>query len=184
MGDTSLHLAVSVGSLEVAKILISNGANVHLRNERGDSPLQWFMLPRFGKVAHACRTNRISRAMYLSNSVNSNNLIAFGDRSIGLAQMAEEHGDSPLASSIRRCHSSQIGTFEHLMTNSQTSLFAKSSQVIDPPEFQFATGVEMDIDSSTRVGESETADALSCLRSTSEEDISFACVGDTTDIGI
>ena len=43
--NTLLHFAVSKGCRDSARVLLAYGARLDLLNERGDTVLQWFMLP-------------------------------------------------------------------------------------------------------------------------------------------
>merc|ERR1711924_22983 len=55
--NTLLHLAVRVGSTSAVQELLHHGAKAGLRNLRGDTPTQWFLLPRCSKAAAVCRSN-------------------------------------------------------------------------------------------------------------------------------
>jgi len=53
--NTPLHLAVDRGFAAGVRQLLDSGANPRLRNLRGDKPVQFFLVPRFGSAATACR---------------------------------------------------------------------------------------------------------------------------------
>lgn len=55
--NTLLHLAVQHGNDAVTKALLKYGARSTLCNIRGDTPAQWFMLPRWNAAAAACRAD-------------------------------------------------------------------------------------------------------------------------------
>jgi len=52
--NTALHLAVQTGSAEMVGVLLKYGANPRLCNFRGDTPYQFFMLPRLSRAAFMC----------------------------------------------------------------------------------------------------------------------------------
>merc|ERR1711924_593641 len=52
--NTLLHLAVQTRDVAVTKLLLKYGARSSLRNINGDTPTQWFMLPRTNAAALAC----------------------------------------------------------------------------------------------------------------------------------
>merc|ERR1711924_245937 len=56
--NTLLHLAVRVRSTSAVQELLHHGAKAGLRNLRGDTPTQWFLLPRCSKAAALCRSSR------------------------------------------------------------------------------------------------------------------------------
>mmetsp|Transcript_128366 Transcript_128366/g.410441 ORF Transcript_128366/g.410441 Transcript_128366/m.410441 type:complete len:120 (+) Transcript_128366:670-1029(+) len=60
--NTPLHLAVARGFTSGVRQLLSSGANPTLRNLRGDTPVQYFLLPRLGSAASACRAVHSSLA--------------------------------------------------------------------------------------------------------------------------
>jgi len=53
--DTLLHVAVKNGSAEMVALLLDAGADPQVRNLRGDTPSQLFMIPRCSKAAHAAK---------------------------------------------------------------------------------------------------------------------------------
>merc|ERR1719217_1655357 len=55
--NTLLHLAVRVRSTSAVQELLHHGAKAALRNLRGDTPTQWFLLPRCSKAAAVCRSS-------------------------------------------------------------------------------------------------------------------------------
>ena len=55
--NTLLHLAVRVRSTSAVQELLHHGAKAGLRNLRGDTPTQWFLLPRCSKAAALCRSS-------------------------------------------------------------------------------------------------------------------------------
>ena len=55
--NTLLHLAVRVRSTSAVQELLHHGAKAGLRNLRGDTPTQWFLLPRCSKAAAVCRSS-------------------------------------------------------------------------------------------------------------------------------
>eukprot|EP00931_Biecheleriopsis_adriatica_P034127 TRINITY_DN19749_c0_g1_i1.p1 TRINITY_DN19749_c0_g1~~TRINITY_DN19749_c0_g1_i1.p1 ORF type:complete len:603 (-),score=65.00 TRINITY_DN19749_c0_g1_i1:41-1849(-) len=58
--DTCLHRAVHSSSLEVVNALLEGSADPSIPNLRGDTPAQFFMLPRLGANAQACRNYQSS----------------------------------------------------------------------------------------------------------------------------
>jgi len=42
-GNTALHLAIQFGNVEIAKILLEEGANASLANKRGETPWHWLI---------------------------------------------------------------------------------------------------------------------------------------------
>ena len=65
--NTLLHLAVSLGSVETVKVLLSDSnVDPNARNLRGDTPMQFFMFPRRGAAAELCRRAAVQRAEYHS----------------------------------------------------------------------------------------------------------------------
>uniref|UniRef100_A0A7S2PR99 Uncharacterized protein n=1 Tax=Zooxanthella nutricula TaxID=1333877 RepID=A0A7S2PR99_9DINO len=53
--ETPLHVAVRMANALAAKVLLDNGANPSLRNLRGDTPGQCFMLRRWSRAARLMR---------------------------------------------------------------------------------------------------------------------------------
>jgi len=58
--NTPLHLAVCSGCKEMVAVLITRGADSHVRNLRGDTPTQFFALPRLREAARECRRSPAS----------------------------------------------------------------------------------------------------------------------------
>jgi hypothetical protein len=63
--NTLLHLAVRVRSTSAVQELLHHGAKPGLRNLRGDTPTQWFLLPRCSKAAALCRSSVHDRALLM-----------------------------------------------------------------------------------------------------------------------
>jgi len=82
--DTCLHVAVKVGALHVVQVILQSGAQVHLRNHRGDLPGQFFMWPRCSKAAQACRATASSMSTSLTSTGS-----ASVTSTVGLARMGE-----------------------------------------------------------------------------------------------
>merc|ERR1712183_985631 len=56
--NTPLHVAVTVRCASIVHELICYGAKPYLHNLRGDTPSQWWVLPRFSSAAAVCRNRR------------------------------------------------------------------------------------------------------------------------------
>merc|ERR1711908_175719 len=59
--NTPLHLAVKVGDVQVVHALWTLGADPALLNARGDSPSQWFGLPRLRAAARHLHGKQVHR---------------------------------------------------------------------------------------------------------------------------
>merc|ERR1712232_1280081 len=74
--NSPLHLSVIKDCPDVAQVLINFGADPTLRNMRGDTPSQWFGIPRISKASQICRQSRHEDAQedgMVASSVPSNN---------------------------------------------------------------------------------------------------------------
>jgi len=63
VGETPLHLAAAYGSADMIKLLLDNGADPSLKDDRGDSPLTWYS--RHQRGADHVKLNRDSRDLLL-----------------------------------------------------------------------------------------------------------------------
>lgn len=56
--STPLHIAVSVNSVDITKLLLEHGARLDLRNLHGDLASEWLLLPRLRAAARLCAAAR------------------------------------------------------------------------------------------------------------------------------